>query len=197
MIRRRVETAVSKDQRLVLVNVSWEEYLAVREATDHHPGLRMTYLDGMLEIVSPGERHETVKKMFARLLELWALEKGIDIYPYGSTTYKEKRKKVGHEPDECYTVGAKKPIPDFAFETVVTSGGIKKLKAYRRLGVTEVLFWKKGRFLLYRLFGKRYRAIERSEFFPEFDLALVASLIESPRPQIEILREFRDRIRSV
>jgi Uma2 family endonuclease len=51
-----------------------------------------------------------------------------------------KAKKVGLEPDECYSIGHARKLPDFALEVVETSGGIDTLEAYRRLGFREVWF---------------------------------------------------------
>ena len=55
-----------EDQRLVLNNVSWERYRALRKLLDDVPGLRMTYLEGTLEIMSPTNRHEDTKTLLAR-----------------------------------------------------------------------------------------------------------------------------------
>ena len=38
------------EQRLILYDISWEQYEAMRAATDHS-GLRMTYLEGVLELM--------------------------------------------------------------------------------------------------------------------------------------------------
>jgi len=46
-------------------------------------GARLTYLEGTLEIMSPSEDHETLKKLVARLLEAWADETGTDLHGYG------------------------------------------------------------------------------------------------------------------
>ena len=37
-------------------------------------GVRMYYLEGEIELMSPSRGHESNKKTLARLLELWALE---------------------------------------------------------------------------------------------------------------------------
>jgi hypothetical protein len=41
------------DQRLMLYGVTWEQYQALRTALDDKPGLRMTYLVGVLELMKP------------------------------------------------------------------------------------------------------------------------------------------------
>jgi len=47
---------VAEEQRLVVSGVPWETYVMLREGLDH-TNLRMTYLEGTLEIMSPSRRH--------------------------------------------------------------------------------------------------------------------------------------------
>ena len=44
--------------RFILHGVSWGRYVLIRELLDDQPGLRMTYLEGTLEIMSPSREHE-------------------------------------------------------------------------------------------------------------------------------------------
>jgi hypothetical protein len=60
------------DQRIVLHGVTWKDYVIVREVLDS-PGLRMTYLEGTLEIRSPSPRHETAKSRLLPALDLEVL----------------------------------------------------------------------------------------------------------------------------
>lgn len=182
------------EQRIILGNVSWEQYVTVRDALDHIPGLRMTYLEGVLEIMSPSRQHEGIKKSLARLLEMYALEKDIPLNGYGSTTFRKQAKERGLEPDECYCVGVMKEVPDIAVEVIVTSGGIDRLEVYRGLEVAEVWFWEDGRLSLHHLEGDRYRPIARSRFLPDLD---VEQLLEFIRPddQTEAVRAYREALR--
>lgn len=110
------------DQRVILNGISWRDYSVLRDLLDG-PGLRMTYLEGTLELMSPSRLHEDVKTRIARLLELYALERELRLYGYGSTTFRLEPKERGLEPDECYTVGhPMKEYPDLAIEVVVTAG---------------------------------------------------------------------------
>jgi Uma2 family endonuclease len=47
------------EQRFTFHSITWEQYETLREATDHSPGLRMTYLEGVLELMSPSRDHST------------------------------------------------------------------------------------------------------------------------------------------
>jgi Putative restriction endonuclease len=111
------------DQLVVMHGVEWRVYGALRELIDS-PGIRMTYLKGALEIMSPSRRHEHEKTTIARMIEVFALDRDVPLRGYGSTTFKREARERGLEPDECYCVGHELgEAPDIALEIVVTSGG--------------------------------------------------------------------------
>ncbi|HYQ91776.1 MAG TPA: Uma2 family endonuclease, partial [Candidatus Competibacteraceae bacterium] len=132
------------DQFVRLHNISWEDYEALLAMRGEDGGLRVTYLEGELEIMTPSINHESLKKRLARLLEAYAEVMGIELEGYGSWTLKKAKKKRGVEPDECYVVGVGETPPerpDIAIEVVWTSGGMDKLEVYRDLEVPEVWIW--------------------------------------------------------
>jgi Uma2 family endonuclease len=182
------------DQRIVLHGVSWQHFLDVLAARGDGSAVRITYLAGELELMSPSFSHESIKKTIARLVEAYADELGLDLYGAGSWTLKSKLKKLGIEPDECYSIGKPSRVPDLAIEVIWTSGGLDKLEVYRGLGVREVWVWKKGKLGAYLLRGDRYVRAARSRLLPGIDLALVAKL--APRPDQPVaVRELRAELR--
>ena len=119
-----------RDQGVVLPGVSWEQYIALSDAREKSRPL-MAYLDGALEIMTTSSRHEWVEKTIARLVEAYAEEVRLSLVGYGNTTFRKKLKRAGAEPDECYTLGKLRRLPDLVVEVVFTSGGIDKLEVYR------------------------------------------------------------------
>ena len=184
------------DQRIVLHGVSWAQYESLRAALDDKPGLRMTYLEGNLEIMSPSRRHEHLKKFIARLIEAYADQRRIVLLGFGSETYKRQAMERGLEPDECYCVGDEKDVPDVALEVITTSGGIDKLAVYGGLGVPEVWFWVDTGFQVFGLEAGGYQARARSHFLPELDLHRLAELIAAtPRAeQAQAVWRFRESL---
>jgi Uma2 family endonuclease len=184
--------------RLVVINgVEWKTYCAMRELFDS-PGVRMTYLRGALEIMSPSKRHEGYKKLIARLIELYALERDIPLMGYGSTTFRKALAERGLEPDECYVLGrdmTDDDYPDIALEVVLTSGGINKLEVYRGLGVGEVWFWHEHRFYIYRLVEESYQLRERSEYVAGLDFDELAKYAEEPN-QHKALKAYQSALRA-
>jgi Uma2 family endonuclease len=185
----------SVDQRVVLRDVSWSEYETLLAIRGDRAGVRMAYLEGTLELMTPSRDHETLKKTFARLLEAYAEELGIELEGYGSWTLKRRETKRGVEPDECYSIGPAGEVPDLAVEIVWTSGGLEKLEIYRRLSVREVWRWIDGTITIFALRGDRYERLARSEVLPEVDIDLVCSLLDLPT-QTAAVRELRARLRT-
>jgi Uma2 family endonuclease len=168
---RAATAEAGRDQRVFLHNVSWEQYEGLLELRGDDPAPRMTYLEGELELMSPSREHETIKTMLGRLLEAYALARGLRLDGYGSMTMKSRPRARGAEADECYTVGGPKARPDIAIEVVWTQGGLDKLDVYRGLRVREVWLHRAGRIEVYALRRNAYIRMPRSAVLPDLDLA--------------------------
>ena len=193
--RTRIEPARSEDQRIVLHDISWSQYETILAIRGDRAGVRITYLDGELELMSPSIDHESIKKTLARLLEAYAEERGLSLNGYGSWTVRHAPRARGVEPDECYVLGTHRPTsPDLALEVIWTAGGIDKLEVYRGLGVGEVWIWRDGRITVHVLSGDRYEPSEGSRLLPELDLERLASFAQDP-DQTRSVRELRAWLR--
>jgi Uma2 family endonuclease len=190
----RYPTAAIPEQRLTLYGVSWQEYEILGATLSDRPGLRMTYLEGTLEIMTTSREHEALKTTIARLIEAYAEETDIDLNGYGSMTFKKAARQRGLEPDECYSVGAMGDIPDIALEVVITSGGIDKRRVYAGLQVPEVWFWQDGIFSLYRLEGSEYLPVANSRFLPQLDLSHLKRFVD-PNHQTQVVKSYRRTLR--
>jgi len=192
------ETAASEEdeRRVLLHDVPWSTYIVLADSVDS-PAVRLTYLEGLLEIMTTSLRHEVSNKQIARLVELFCLERDIPLFGYGKTTHREEAKKRGLEPDEWYTRGPRPfPPPDIAIEVVVSSPLLNKLEVYRGLGIREVWVYrhKRGAFELFELRGDRYEPIEASGVIPELDFARILHYLQDP-DQHAALKAFRDELR--
>jgi Uma2 family endonuclease len=160
---------------ILLHNVTWEQ-LEQLDVILADTGARFTYLDGILEIMSPpSEAHEEPKSTVSRLVEAFLQDKAVRFYIQGSLTQGKKKDGARLEPDECYSIGAKKAVPDLAIEVTVTSGGINKLVIYARLKVPEVWFWEDGTIDIYCLRENgQYEKTSHSELLPDLNIELLA-----------------------
>ena len=183
------------DEPILIDGMSWREFKAVEQLLDR-PGVRLSFLDGVLEIRRmPGEKHETIKERIGSLLDLYLLQVGIDYQPTGSMTLESPSGLVKREADKSYKLGANRERPDLVVEVVVTSGGINKLEAYKRLQISEVWFWENGRLRLYSLSEDGYAEVDRSLVLPDLDIVLLARCINIEN-HLQAMREFRAAIQS-
>jgi Uma2 family endonuclease len=196
-----VEHEAHGEQRFVLHDVPWQTYVLMRDALDDgHAGLKMTYLEGTLELMSPSNLHELAKKLIARLLEIWAMERNVRLVGLGGTTWRKEAKKRGLEADECYKLGPYHDgdLPDLALEVIVSSPLVDKMAVYAGLGVSELWLWraKQQEIVVYRLVGESYELRERSELLPQLDLAQLASFVRRPEQQYDIVDAYLAALRA-
>jgi Uma2 family endonuclease len=161
---------ILRSSTALLSDVAWETLEKLDEDMAG-TGARLTYLDGLLEIMAPlSDDHETPKKTCAQLIEAYLRVKKIRFYASGSATLGMKAVGARKEPDESYSLGEHKSIPDLAIEITATSGGIDVLAIYRRIGVQEVWFWEDGVIEVYVLRATGYELVPQSELLPNLDL---------------------------
>lgn len=193
-------------EHVVLPDISWEAYERLLEAFGGRR-LRHTYVDGVLEIMSPLRRHESVKKILARMFEMAAYQLDIEIDSLGSTTLRLQPKMRGLEPDECYYVqhaaaaaGRNEfdpqhdPPPDLAIEVNVSHTDLSRDSVYAALGVPEIWHFDDEddavRILL--LSGGSYATADRSAALPIFTPTVLQSFVER-RAQVServVVKEF-------
>jgi Uma2 family endonuclease len=184
------------DHIIRLSGVSWEDYERLLAMRGDHSAPRIAYLEGEVEIMSPSQTHEAIKSLIGRLVEVYCLERDIDFSTYGSWTLKAADRSRGAEADECYVFGsAPADRPHLSIEVVWTSGRIDKLDIYRKLGVAEVWYWRRGHLQPYVLRGERYLPIDRSEVLPGLDLGLLSRFLDRPTTA-QAMRAYRDALRA-
>src|SRR5262249_19138976 len=151
---------IAGDRVVVLRGVSWPDFKRRLDAKGESPVPRMHYLDGVLELVTPSRGHERQGRWIGALVGTYGLERNVERSVYGSWTLKNKLRKAGAEPDECFIIGddsaAELPRPHLAIEVNWSRRGINKLEIYRRLGVHEVWFWERDTVAIYCLRGRKW-----------------------------------------
>lgn len=184
------------DQHIILHGMTWKDYEILLAVRGDRAGVRMYYLNGAIELMSPSRSHEGVKTTIARLLEAYCDERGVELSGYGAWTLRNAPKERGAEPDECYIVGdTHKEIPDLVIEIAWTHGGLDKLEIYRGLGVPEVWMWDREEGLrIFALSGEHYQLRARSAFLPELDPAWLAGFLDQPT-QSQAVRALRAALR--
>ena len=197
-------TASIEPARIVLHDVPWSAYQSLRasEANDH---VRMTYLDGTLELMSPEYLHEQGSGRLAMLVRAVARVLGVPYQAAGSTTLRKRRgakRGQGREPDKSFYFGENAermaakcsidltvdPPPDLAIEVDNTAHSDWKLPVFARLEVPEV--WRydvaAGTLWFGRLGADRtYSSLDRSEALPVLTPAWVLDVLARGRNQAD------------
>jgi Uma2 family endonuclease len=200
MVAASIEpVADEREARFVMYGVPWSTYVVLRDSCDH-AGLKMTYLRGTLELMSPSMLHEDAKKIIARLIEVWAMEHDFDLRGFGGATFRKEAKQRGLEPDECYKVGKlhEDDVPDIALEVIVTSGLVDKMEVYAGLGVAEVWEWRPATstITIHRLVGDAYVIRDRSEVLPDLDLVHLSTFVRPGENQTQLAKSYQASLRS-
>lgn len=190
------------EQRVFLANVSWADYERIAGLRGEASVPRLTYLEGVLELMSPGRKHEGDKTKLARLLWVYFEHLAVEVEGVGSLTVKNEGAHRGAEPDECFVFGSvpedeDAPIaPDLVVEIVHTSGGLDKLAVWHGLGAKEVWCWsRKSQLEVYVRRGARFERADASALVPGLDLALLTRCMLEPT-QVAAVRTLRAALTS-
>jgi Uma2 family endonuclease len=184
----------STDQWIALSG-TWEQFKLIQKGFEDNSGARLSYYEGRIEILMPGEDHELFSRIIFSLVMLFLVKKGIPFKPTGAKT-QEKEQKASAQADESFCIGESKPIPDLSIE-IIFSSGRNKLPKYQALRVPEVWFWEDGVLKLYRLREQGYESIERSELpgLDQLDIALLRRCILMAETDFaEAIRVFQQEI---
>lgn len=200
---------VMPGQRVMLRNVSWQQFEAILLALGEHRITRLAYSKGTLEIMAPLPEHEQTKIVIADLLKVLLDELDQNWEPLGSSTFRREDMLAGIEPDECFyiqnhalMIGRERidlsidPPPDLAIEVDVTSS--TQISAYEALQVPENWRYQNQQLQIYVLCSGKYIQSNNSPNFPDFPVVegisqfLAISRTDGTRPA---LRAFRAWVR--
>lgn len=195
---------------LVFTDVPWEEY---EELVDYHlgdfHGVRVTYYQGRMEIMSPSSDHENFKELITALARVLADETGFPLESLGSTTYKQEWLARGVEPDGCFYVQnaariighridlKTDPPPDIVIEVDISHESTRKLAIYAGMGVPELWHYDGRRVHIYQLLEQRYVEVAASNTFPMITNDVLLRFLEQNKSegQTAVLRSFREWLR--
>ena len=168
---------VPPGQTLLLTDISWPMFENILEELGESRSARLSYNDGMVEIMAPLAVHEDGKEMIGDLVKVILEELDIEFRALGSTTFKNQNMAKAVEPDECFyikheaTIRGKAridltidPPPDLAIEIDITSH--TRFDNYEKLGIPE-LWQYDGQTLQIHLWQNgQYIASKNSAIFP-------------------------------
>jgi Uma2 family endonuclease len=199
---------VPPGQRVILDDVTWQEFETILDELGDHRGSRLAYDNGLLEIMMPLPEHEDDKEIIGDLIKALLFELDIEFRSLGSTTFKKPRAQ-GLEPDQCFyiqneaTIRGKKridlsvdPPPDLAIEIEITSRTHPSI--YEALQVPELWRFERGNLQINVLEFGQYKEVEESPNFPGFALKQMIPhyLLQSKTlGRNKVLKAFRQWVR--
>jgi Uma2 family endonuclease len=195
--------------KLILYDVSWEEYEQLLDELRSR-ALRMSYICGRLEIMSPSFPHERHKEFLLRLVGLLADEMDLTLESAGSTTFKDEQLAMGAEPDTCFYVQnaplvigkdvidlISDPPPDVVVEVDIWSESTGKMAFYASIGVPEFWRYDNQQLHIYHLSEQGYVEATESRAFPLLTGEILTRFLEQSKTvgQSTTLRAFREWLR--
>jgi Uma2 family endonuclease len=178
---------IAGEQRVVLPNVSWQQFEQLLTELGAERTTHFTYNRGKLELMTPTEEHLRCHRLLDSLILLLSDQIDLPMTSIDSVLLKDQNLGYGTQPAACYYLRddaarpdqrsidlTQHPAPDLAVEIALNKSTMDKLPIYAALGISEV--WRyvtqagddvlRGKLFIYQKSGDRYQEITHSEAFP-------------------------------
>jgi len=186
------------DAELKLHNISWDDYEELLEQVGEASGLRISYDEGTIQIMTLSSEHENDVRFFEKLMALISVRLRMNIRSFGSSTMRKRRREKGSEPDACFymqsapLIGNRRkldfttdPPPDIAVKVDVHHGSEDKLSIYAGLGVPEVWRYDGAQLTIHLLEEGNYIEAEQSRALPMLRAAVLTHFLRQLREEGE------------
>ena len=203
-----MQTLISAETRTVMENIRWETFVELAEQRRGSVP-RMTFDEGVLELMSPRRQHENIGRLIGRLVETYTEAHGIEVQSVASTTFKRKDLQKAFEADESYYVEHAEqvrpkeeidltidPPPDLVIEVEITSSAIRKLKLFAAMGVPEVWRHDGEHLQMFAIVNGQHEPMNSSHALPGLTSAAIDSLLAKrfDLGETALIREFRQSL---
>jgi Uma2 family endonuclease len=160
-----------------------------------------------LEIMSPLPEHEKYNRTISLLIEIIAIELGINIENFGSTTFNREDLERGFEPDSCFYIqNANKikgksridltidPPPDLVIEIDITNPSLNKFPIYAQVGVPEIWRYDGEELSIFQLMDDKYITVGKSAALPIVTVKAISGFLEESKSlsRIEMIANLRN-----
>ena len=185
---------VKPGHQLLLQDISWSDFESILEDLGEHRSSRISYSNGVMEIMVPLPEHEKHKEIIGEIVRILLDKLSIDFEGLGSTTFKNVPMAQAVEADTCFyiknyraVIGKDRldltidPPPDLAIEIDITNR--TRLDNYLLLKVPELWRYSRTGLQIYLLQGDSYTESLTSPNFPNIP---IVKLIETYVKQAQI-----------
>jgi Uma2 family endonuclease len=177
--------------------VSWETYERLLADDEERRIPRMTYDQGVLELVTPSTPHEEDALVFAHLVFIVAANLDIPIRSVGSTTFRRKDLERGFEPDASFYIQNEEkirgkrqidltvdPPPDIILEMEMSRSALDKLPLFASMGILEVWRCDGQRVTILLLEQDDYREASSSQSLPVLTSEVLTRFLAESRTML-------------
>ena len=167
------------DTVITFHNIAWEEYEDLLAQVGEATGLRISYNNGTLKVMSLSSEHEKYVAFINRLISQISFRLRRNILFFGSATMRKRKQTKGNEPDACFYVQtasvignrihldfAVDPPPDVVVEVDVHHRSDENDPIYAALGVAEIWRYDERTLTILHLQDDEYVSAEASQALP-------------------------------
>jgi len=205
------QLVIPPGHQALIENISWSELEQILAELGEQRSRRISYSNGLLEIMTPLAEHEDNKGFISDFVRIILEELGQEYRNLGSTTFKREDMAQAVEPDECFYIqneaivrGKKRinlsivPPPDLVIEIDITNR--TRFKNYELLGVSELWRYDGTNLEINVLRSGKYVLSDESLQFPQFPIKqVIPQYLEAGQTQgkVATMNEFRSWVREV
>jgi Uma2 family endonuclease len=189
-----IVSQLPEDTELIFHGATWEEYEELLDQVGEAAGLRISFNDGTLKVMSLSSEHEKYVRFIERLISTLSLRLLINIISFGSATMRKRRESKGNEPDACFyvqtaaTIGNRieldfsiDPPPDIAVEVGIHHDSTDNDAIYAALGVPEIWRYDEWAMTIYQLQEGEYVVAKTSRALPMLNGEILTEYVNRMR----------------
>lgn len=189
--------SIVSDEHAVLSNVSWDTYERLLADDEERNLPRMTYDQGVLELVTPSKPHDASARTIARFVDIASAILEVPIQSVGSTTFKRRDLERGFEADESFYIQnearvrhlrdvdlAVDPPPDLVLEMEMSRSALNKLRLFASMGIPEVWRCDGDQVTFFILSGETYQEATHSLALPPVSSVILTQFLQSSRTML-------------
>jgi Uma2 family endonuclease len=183
---------------MTIAGLTWKTYEALLQEMRETRSTRIAYDRGVLEIRMPGEPHEVVNRLLAKIITMLAMELGMEANDFGSVTLNREELDRGIEPDTCFYIqnatkgqGMEASVsesvpPDLVLEVDIASSSASKMTIYQAMGVPEVWLYRRNALQIRLLQDGQYQEVVNSRAFSMVRVEQLNGWIEMRKTETDL-----------
>src|SRR5262245_3188557 len=193
-----IVSQLPEDTEVIFHGATWEEYEELLDLVGEAAGLRISYNNGTLKVMSLSPEHEKYVRFIERLISTLSLRLRINIVSFGSAMMRKRRDAKGNEPDACFYIQTAAmignrieldfsidPPPDMVVEVDIHHDSTNNDAIYAALGVTEIWRYDGWAATIFHLKGDNYVEAETSHALPMITSAILTEYVARMRQEGE------------